>query len=222
MRENKYILPHGLYNSELIANFLLFLSLSNATNQHFEDNSTYVNLRYDGKHQTYIPLIIPTACALDLSTFPFDEQTCSIMFSAWTSDETRIKYIHREKFHKGSYTESKAWELLSGNIQVTSTKYECCANPFSGVVLEIKLRRVSLFYGIILLFPITMAWIPILLGFVAPTATGERISFSISVLLTLVFYIEVANKALPKSSNHIPLFGQYYAGVVVVLCLRPL
>ena len=119
--------------------------------------------------------------------------------------------------NRASYTESKSWTLLSGHHKITSKKYQCCINPFSGVTLEINIRRNSMFYGIILLFPITMAWIPILFGFVAPTATGERISFSISVLLTLVFYIEVANKALPRSSKNIPLFGQYYAGVVVVI-----
>ena len=167
--------------------------------------------------QTYFPLIVSTACKLDLSTFPFDEQSCHIDFSAWTSDETRVKYSHPTKFNRVQYEESRSWKLLSGHFSITSNKYQCCKNPFSGVTLDIKIRRNSMFYGFILLFPITMAWIPILLGFVAPTATGERISFSISVLLTLVFYIEVANKALPRSSNNIPLFGQYYAGVVVVI-----
>ena len=102
-----------------------------------------------------------------------------------------FRYSHPIAFNLNEYQESKSWTLLSGRFFVTSMKFQCCKNPFSGVTLEIKLRRNSLFYGFILLFPITMAWIPVLFSFVAPTATGERISFSISVLLTLVFYIEV-------------------------------
>ena len=57
-------------------------------------------MKYDGTHQTYFPLIISSACKLDLSTFPFDEQKCEVQFSAWTSDETRIQYSHPLKFNR--------------------------------------------------------------------------------------------------------------------------
>jgi Neurotransmitter-gated ion-channel transmembrane region./Neurotransmitter-gated ion-channel ligand binding domain. len=208
-----------MFSSNFELNLFSFhlTSLGNETSNHFVDNSTYVRLQHNGIHETYFPLIVLTSCHLDIASFPFDEQTCSIKFSTWTNDQTRILFTKPTEFSTASYTESKAWTLLYGKIFLTSIKYECCEHPFSGVNLEIKLRRNSLFYGIILLFPITMAWIPILMGFVAPASSGERISFSISVLLTLVFYIEVANKNLPRSSNHIPLFGQYYAGVVVII-----
>lgn len=185
----------------------------------FNDNTTYVYAYHDGTQQTYVPLIVETECPADITAFPFDEQHCVVEFSTWTNDASRVVLVSSLGFTTKLYEKSSAWTLLSGEVNNKSTYYACCDIPYTSVELKIKMKRVSMLYSFVLLFPITVSWIPIMLGFIAPTACEERISFSISVLLTLVFFIEVANQSLPQSSNHIPMFGKYYIGVVAVIVL---
>ena len=216
--------PPNLYIKASLYVFLYLFhnSIGNETNSFFNDNSTYTNIRFDGFQQTYFPLIAHSQCHVDITTFPFDEQTCHVDFSTWTNDETRVKMYTELDFITAQYQNSSSWILLHGTVQNISTLYYCCPYPFSSVRMTLHMKRISEFYSIVLLFPITISWVPILLGYVTPTASGERISISMSVLLTLAFFIEVANQSLPQSSNHIPMFGLYYIGVISVIVMSML
>ena len=179
-------------------------------------------MRYDGMHETYFSLNAYTQCHMDVHSFPFDIQKCNITFGSWTNDITRINMYTTMNFSLIYYKSSPAWKLLSGYMINYALTYPCCEHPFSIVTMQIKIQRQSIIHAAVLLFPCLMFCLPMLISFMSPPECGERISCSVLVLLALIFYIEVSNKHLPKSSLQIPVTVKLYISLMILSTLSTL
>ena len=180
-----------------------------------EKYKTRVRLDYDGVSGWYSPASFRSTCPIDVTYFPFDEQKCVLKFGSWTFEVVDLD-IHADEapLFSGQYMKSAEWDLVRASRKRNVQKYACCENPFSDVTIEFVFKRKPLFYIFNLILPCIIIMATILVGFLLPPESGERITLSITVLLAMAVFLQLAAENLPRNSENVPLLGIFYISVM--------
>lgn len=56
-------------------------------------NGSKVAIQYDGKVRWMVPLMVSSVCAVDVTYFPYDRQTCKIKFGSWIYDINQLEIM---------------------------------------------------------------------------------------------------------------------------------
>ena len=83
-------------------------------------------------------------------------------------------------------------------------------------VVVLGFRRESKFLIVNVLLPILLMATMNILVFIIPPDAGERISYSVTVLLALAVYLTIVGDNLPKTSRPMPIFCYYLTAVVIL------
>uniref|UniRef100_A0A5K3EM91 Neur_chan_LBD domain-containing protein n=1 Tax=Mesocestoides corti TaxID=53468 RepID=A0A5K3EM91_MESCO len=188
------------------------------------------------------PAIFKTSCAIDVRFFPFDQQTCHMDLGSWTytNNQVEIKFYNNQTtIDLSDYVANGGWDFLEGpgylhfhappryeDLQLThNVRYGRASNrPISArVTFKIVLRRKPLFYITNLIIPCILIVLLSVCVFYLPTNAGEKITLSISILVTLVVYMILVSKILPSGPKTIPLLSQFllftFAMTFLALCI---
>lgn len=91
----------------------VYNSADNRNNFIYIDAKTYANVNSSGGVSIDIPpQLINTICTLDLTKFPFDEQTCQLTFSSWSFSADQVSFMQREASRE-YYQNDSIWTLES-------------------------------------------------------------------------------------------------------------
>jgi len=69
----------------------------------------------DGQVLWIPPAIYMSSCAIDITNFPFDEQTCNMKFGSWTYDGLKLDihfYAEKAEIDTSDYIDSNEWNLI--------------------------------------------------------------------------------------------------------------
>ena len=137
----------------------------------------YVSVLYTGDVYYISPAIsMSTRCSLNVQSFPFDSQTCSLKITSWNYGDSRVKFSVNDSYvDLSDYTQNLVWSLVSTNVTSASTidrssTFETDTNTV--VYLNLYITRNGLFYMMNSVFPCFILNIVILLLFFAPIANG--------------------------------------------------
>lgn len=176
--------------------------------------ATGQNVRYfsDGRAMYYSQDLLSVSCDLDVLTYPYDKQFCTVLISPdiYNRQELVLSHLDSESEEK---LENSEWE-------VTSTASTTNKDVFS-IVFELKRR--SGYIQLTLKAPIHLLgflnpWV-----FFLPPESGERISFSITTLLSFTFYMGILTDHIPRGSKPIPealyeVFINLIYSAAILLC----
>lgn len=181
-----------------------------------EKYKTRVIIDYDGINAWYSPASFRSTCPIDVTHFPFDKQTCTMKFGSWTFEVVDLD-IHADvsPLHSTQYVKSAEWDLLAASKKRNVQRYACCDYPFSDVTIEFVFKRKPLFYIFNLIVPCMIIMSMVLLGFFLPPESGERITLSITVLLAMAVFLQLAAENLPRNSENVPVMGIFYITVMI-------
>uniref|UniRef100_A0A7E4ZRK6 Neur_chan_LBD domain-containing protein n=1 Tax=Panagrellus redivivus TaxID=6233 RepID=A0A7E4ZRK6_PANRE len=149
------------------------------------------------------PAIYKSSCIIDVEFFPFDEQTCHLIFGSWTYNENEIKleFEQAEWIDLSEYSTSSIWDVMDAPASLV--------NKRSRIEFQLRIRRKTLFYTVVLIIPtVLMAFLSMAVFFL-PTDSGEKMTLTISVLLSIVVFLLLVSKILPPTSSTIPLMAKY-------------
>lgn len=73
-----------------------------------------------------------------------------------------------------------------------------------------------MYFLLIFIFPCILLSFISIVGFAIPAEGGERISLTMSVLLSFLVFLVVLNDLLPRSSNEAPLLAIYIVIVIIL------
>ena len=99
----------------------------------------------------WIPMaILKSTCDIDLTHFPFDEQTCSLKFYSWTynGDEVDLDFFdNRGEVDITNYISSE-WEIVSHPAVKNTIQYPCCNEPYHDLIFgwSVLLCSISTFW----------------------------------------------------------------------------
>ncbi|XP_073457232.1 5-hydroxytryptamine receptor 3A-like [Aquarana catesbeiana] len=175
----------------------------------------YVYVDYRGVVKNQKPLVISTACSLNIYYFPFDIQRCSISFTSWlhTLEDVNLDLAEKKsepKQFKSKYMSDGEWDLINVSSGYRTLKDRGTTYGFVEYIIVIKRR--ALFYTVSLIIPSLFIMVMDVAGFYLPPESGERISFKITLLLGYSVFLIMVSETLPATGT--PLIGIYY-----VMCM---
>ncbi|XP_069172204.1 neuronal acetylcholine receptor subunit alpha-10-like isoform X2 [Procambarus clarkii] len=172
---------------------------------------------YEGKVFWPPPTKFRSTCPVDVTYFPFDDQTCILKLGSWIYDGFQVDVTNRTaEVDLTNYIPNGEWELLEAKIIRNVIYYSCCPEPFPDVTITITIRRKTLYYMYNVVLPCMMMSVLTLLVFCLPPDSGEKIALGVTVLLAFsVFMLAIAEK-MPETSESIPLIGIYLTAVMTI------
>jgi nicotinic acetylcholine receptor len=181
--------------------------------------STKATLYNSGRVEWRPPAIYHSSCEMDVEYFPFDEQTCIMKFGSWTYDGYQVDLRHQEE-EKGNavvnvgvdlteFYMSVEWDILAVPAIRNVKFYTCCEEPYLDITFNITMRRKTLFYTVNLIIPCMGISFLTVLVFYLPSDSGEKVSLSISILLSLTVFFLLLAEIIPPTSLVVPLLGKF-------------
>lgn len=154
-------------------------------------------IQSDGRVEYGPGALINAKCPMDFSKFPYDSQSCTLQFVPWgypsyamllspLSGSVRLDY----------FTPQSDWKLIESNAFAVQESYE-----YSMFFIEVKIKRESLYFTIMIVLPTLLFSLLNPLVFVLPNASGERVSLSVTILLSYTIFLTLVSSSIPTSSN---------------------
>ncbi|KAH9413635.1 Neurotransmitter-gated ion-channel transmembrane region [Dermatophagoides pteronyssinus] len=186
-------------------------------------------LHYDGLVTWNPPAIYKSSCNIDINYFPFDYQECTMKFGSWTYSGNEVDLIHLNEGNGTDLLEygidlsefylNVEWDIMHVPALRKVIKYSCCPQFYPDITFNITLRRKTLFYTINLIIPCVSISCLSILVFYMPSDSGEKVTLSVSILLSLSFFLLVLIEIIPSTSLVIPLIGKYLIFTMVLVTL---
>ncbi|XP_052778131.1 neuronal acetylcholine receptor subunit alpha-6-like [Mya arenaria] len=178
-----------------------------------EDRS-YVWLGADGTIMFYPSGVYSVNSPLDSKYYPFDKQTFNIQFVLNGFTNTQVNLIEGKTNIVSSFEGNGEWSLLNSTRNVTVLNQYTPVAQFT-VILE----RKSTFMVVNIILPIVFLAVINLLVFVLPPDAGERVSFSVTLLLSLAVFMTLVGDNLPKTSDPLPVLSYYLLATLTLSTL---
>ncbi|XP_060071411.1 neuronal acetylcholine receptor subunit beta-3-like [Ylistrum balloti] len=168
--------------------------------------------------------IYTIACSSDITYYPLDIQSCTLSLSSWayTSSEISLVIDTILPIDFSYYSENGEWEMVtssaSSGIAMQRGDYS-----FSKVEFTLTMRRRPLFHVLNTLFPVAMMSVLSALVFKLPADSGEKMGFSLTVLLAYAVYLTLISDNIPSTSLTACYLSIYLAmilvfGTMAVMC----
>ena len=170
-------------------------------------------LRYssNGKAKYWPGGIFDITCSVNIMYYPFDTQQCFLMFvpHMYSSSEVLLTFIEME--NSGPlYTENNEWVLIRND------SYSFNQFDVSFMQLRVVLARRPTFIVVNVLLPIVIISFLNIFVFFLPIDSGERMSYAVTMLLSMAVYMTIIGDNIPKTSRPVPLLC-YFIGSHVLL-----
>ncbi|XP_067671750.1 neuronal acetylcholine receptor subunit alpha-7-like [Haliotis asinina] len=161
----------------------------------FNHQTVPVSVEHTGLVTWYHCDLFQSHCDFDVLHFPFDTQTCSLVLSTWATQSDSMHLTPgARKFNENLAFENGLWQLEDISTFAYDTVY-----PYLTVTLTIK--RQPSYYVFNIIIPIVLLSILSSLVFALPAEYGDKVSLSMTVLLSFgVFLTQITNN-MPKTSR---------------------
>ncbi|XP_021364827.1 neuronal acetylcholine receptor subunit beta-2-like [Mizuhopecten yessoensis] len=167
--------------------------------------------------------IYKVACEADTRFYPMDIQSCNISITAWAYTQNEISLRFKDDpFDLTFYSTNGEWQLVSTET-ILPEAIARGGQSFSGLDFQIKLRRRPMFHILNTLFPVALMGILSAMVFKLPADSGEKIGFSLTILLAYTVYLTLISENIPSTSVTLCYLSLYLAltlslGSLSVLC----
>nr|NP_001190977.1 nicotinic acetylcholine receptor subunit precursor [Ciona intestinalis]BAJ65312.1 nicotinic acetylcholine receptor subunit [Ciona intestinalis] len=189
---------------------------------------TKAKVDYTGMVEWKPPAIFKSFCEIMVAEFPFDTQNCTMKIGPWSQGQDLLDMVNSDwevKDHmceppdETMYEESGEWLILKTGCWKHYIKYDCCRGPYVDMTYYFILQRRPLYLVINILFPTMLFSYLTCAVFYLPSDAGEKITLSISLLLSLIVFLLVIVEAIPSTANGVPLLCQYILFTMILVCL---
>ncbi|XP_076112005.1 neuronal acetylcholine receptor subunit beta-2-like [Mytilus galloprovincialis] len=155
--------------------------------------------------------VFETKCALDVTYFPFDSQTCDIVFTMWSHFTFQVSINPTvDNIIMGEYTSNALWTIESTSQNVDNT------GSRSVITYSLNIKRKPSYYVSTIILPVVFLGILNILVFVLPADAGEKMSYSITVALGFMVFLTLVSTQLPANSDNISMLSVY---IQIQICL---
>ena len=188
------------------------LILVNLAGSEISLDSSMTSVRYfpNGAALWFPSGVITVSCDVNIEFYPFDTQICPIMFmiSNFFSTEMVIHAVNKEAALQ-YYIENGIWELVK-------TEGYASGDGVPMYTLNLSMARKPTFVVIIVIVPTMLLSFLSIMVFLLPPESGERMSYSITLLLALVVFLTIISDNIPKTSSPLSILS-YFIGLHVLL-----
>ena len=164
----------------------------------FGQKYAYPNIIYNGVVFIWVRVNLETQCEIHTKKYPFDVQKCDINFTTLgsTDDDVRLK-TNQNSTELKPYVDTAEWAITRN--YVTKEVEIIDGFPYRTISYRFELKRTCTSCIVNTLLPVIILAILNLLSFFVPTESGEKLTFPMSVFLTLAVFLTIIMVSLPES-----------------------
>lgn len=182
----------------------------------------------------WIPMLNTySTCPMDLTHFPYDTQTCTLVFGSWThtSSEMSVQFlttngtevdvdVSDDDSMSFPIHQHPEWDLVGNGAKARITKksYPCCEDSFTIISVTCSMSRRPQFYGYLTVGPAAILGLLVPGLFLLPVATRDKSTYGLLLLLCLVVLMLILENAIPFSHGSLPHIASFYVGTMVLTC----
>ncbi|XP_037968157.1 acetylcholine receptor subunit alpha-like [Plutella xylostella] len=191
--------------------------------------ATKATIYHQGLVEWKPPAIYKSSCEIDVEYFPFDEQTCVLKFGSWTYDGFKVDLRHMDEaagsnvvnvgVDLSEFYMSVEWDILEVPAVRNEKFYTCCDEPYLDITFNITMRRKTLFYTVNIIIPCMGISFLTVLTFYLPSDSGEKVTLSISILISLHVFFLLVVEIIPPTSLVVPLLGKYLIFAMILVSI---
>ncbi|XP_017336272.1 acetylcholine receptor subunit alpha [Ictalurus punctatus] len=182
-------------------------------------HQTKVLLEHTGLITWNPPAIFKSYCEIVVVYFPFDLQNCSMKLGIWTYDGNLVVINpDSDRPDLSNFMESGEWVMKDYGSWKHWVYYACCPNtPYLDITYHFLMLRLPLYFIVNVIIPCMLFSFLAGLVFYLPTDSGEKMTLSISVLLSLTVFLLVIVELIPSTSSAVPLIGKYMLFTMILV-----
>ncbi|KAM7011965.1 5-hydroxytryptamine receptor 3A-like [Tautogolabrus adspersus] len=173
----------------------------------------YVYLYNTGHVYDDKPVRVVSSCRLEIYSFPFDIQNCSLTFGAYVHFASDIQMIQGptaeeilEESRQVIETNGE-WELVGIRVANFTLALE---ESYSEIKYNIIIRRRPFLYVVNLLIPSCFLVTVDLFSFLLPPQSVDRSSFKMTLILGYTVFLLIMNDLLPVTGETTPLINVFF------------
>ena len=137
-------------------------------------------------------------CSPDVELFPFDVQRCNSVFAVWGYTESQVRVTYDPTTLYSGSVDNGQWK------RKTVTNANGNTYGYSSLTFSVEFQRKSTYAVLFAIIPIFVFGFLNLLVFLVEHDTGQKLSYSMTVLLANALFLVIVAESLPKVSKPIP------------------
>lgn len=167
----------------------------------------------DGSITWSRPGMIKSTCVFDLTYFPYDQQVCQLKFGSWVYNQNELNLKKgNPSIDITNMQRNGGWTLINHTSELNIVRYACCPEEYADITYNFTLRRKPGYYNLNIILPTFATAVLMLISFIVPWDSGERISFATTVMLSIIVFLLILSDSLPKTDTK-PLLSQMLIGL---------
>jgi cation transporter family protein len=179
------------------------------------------HIYHDGSIIWSRPGIITSTCTFNLRSFPYDTQHCLFKFGSWVYHDGQMNLtIDEGSIDTSNFQPNDGWNLANTTSTLNFVKYSCCPELYPDITFNVTIERLPGYYTLNIITPAYATSSLMIISFLVPWDSGERISFAITVMLSLIVFLLILSENLPKTNTK-PLLSEMLIGLTFfsLLCV---
>ncbi|XP_078000549.1 neuronal acetylcholine receptor subunit alpha-6-like [Glandiceps talaboti] len=151
-------------------------------------------------------------CPMQIKDFPFDYQSCPILFGTWVHFKEDLDFRVSPKYagiEQESFISNSEWEITGSTAERYDAEFLTFPGKYAYLQFILDIRRKPLFYIINLNIPCALFSILTVLVFYLPPDSADKIPLSVSILLTLFVFNLLVADIMPATSDATPVLSVY-------------
>ena len=190
----------------------LILTNAAGTVLKLDSSMSMVRLYSDGLAFWFPTGVLSFTCGINVEYYPFDKQICYLLFteSNYFSAELVLFSLNNEA-GLTYYVKNGLWDLVKTEAIVKDTGVQIFE-------VYLTLDRRPAFIVILVIIPVMFLSILNILVFLLPADSGERMSFTITLLLAQTVFLTIISDNIPATSDPLPILC-YFLGLQVLLSM---
>lgn len=206
----------------LFHRYFLFPSVFEEFDGRLDNIKTLVLVNHTGKTTWNAPFIFKTLCKIKVKNFPFDRQQCKLKFGSWryAANQLNLWFKDEKATLDDKRIKNGEWHVVNVEVTRNALVYPCCPKDvYPDITFIINIKRRSLFYMFNLIIPNFLIALLAFFSFYIPVECGERISFVMTVLLSMFVFLLLVAESIPPTSEAVPAIGVYFTSSIILVAL---
>ena len=156
------------------------------------------------------PGMIKSTCEFKLADFPYDTQNC-LALGSWSYHKEGLFISEINTLDITNFQPHQGWDLTDWEADLK--KYACCPETDQTLYINLELKRDPSYYVLNIIIPTFATASLMILSLLIPWDSGERISFAVTVMLSIIVFLLILSENLPKTKTK-PLLSRMLVGLV--------
>ncbi|XP_069136373.1 neuronal acetylcholine receptor subunit beta-3-like [Argopecten irradians] len=179
------------------------------------DDGSPISVTTKGELTWRISGIFETFCEIDTLLYPFDTQICSISMTSLAYSMREINLLFSEEpVDTRDLHENGEWYYMGYNTSRSIISRE--TQTYSSLKFHFQLKRRPLYHVLNTLVPtISLAFLTCTV-FKLPADSGEKIGYSLTVVLSYAVYLTLVADSVPSSSTTVSILSIYIVCTLIL------